>query len=162
MNSGHKAVNYVYNLYLAFWHQKELYENRESDIFLKELRQSIGSDVYLNMTEVHVISCVGQHEPINLTAVAERMDISKGNVSKIAAKLVKDGWLRKTQLNDNKKEIYFRLTQAGKRLFAIHEEQHEKEKRKLSAFFERYCDAELDFAQRLFSDLIAFYREGEN
>ncbi|WP_236575904.1 MarR family transcriptional regulator [Paenibacillus sp. USDA918EY] len=110
------------------------------------------------MTELHTIACIGEQEPINVTSIAERINLSKGNTSKIAHKLLKAGWVRKAQLNDNKKEVYFRLTPVGKKLFAAHDELHTKEKQRMYEFLERYNESELEFIKRLFGDMVDFYR----
>ncbi|MET3210311.1 UNVERIFIED_CONTAM: DNA-binding MarR family transcriptional regulator [Paenibacillus sp. PvR008] len=89
-------------------------------------------------TDIHVIDCIGRHEPINVTTLADRIELSKGTVSKVSTKLLKEGWIRRTQLNDNKKEIYFRLTPLGKKLFLVHERLHVKVQHQLLQFLDRY------------------------
>ncbi|MEI0735982.1 winged helix DNA-binding protein [Paenibacillus sp. JTLBN-2024] len=86
------------------------------------------------------------------------MNLSKGNTSKITNKLLNAGWVRKTQLNDNKKEVYFRLTTAGKSFFALHDELHRKEQQRMCEFLDKYSESELDFIKRLLGDLSDFYR----
>ncbi|MCZ4142054.1 MarR family transcriptional regulator, partial [Escherichia coli] len=109
-------------------------------------------------TELHTIACIGEQEPINITSIAERIHVSKGNTSKIANKLLKAGWVRKAQLNDNKKEVYFRLTPVGKKLFAAHDELHAKEKQRMYDFLDQYSNVELEFIKKLFDDMAAFYQ----
>jgi len=60
--------------------------------------------------------------------------------------------VRKAQLNDNKKEVYFRLTPVGKKLFAAHHEIHSKERQRMYEFLERYSESELEFIKRLRAD----------
>lgn len=86
------------------------------------------------------------------------LNLSKGNTSKVTNKLLKAGWVRKAQLNDNKKEVYFRLTPVGKKLFALHDELHAKEAQRMNEFLGRYTGAELRFIKRLFGDLVDLYR----
>ncbi|CAH0122630.1 MULTISPECIES: MarR family transcriptional regulator [unclassified Paenibacillus] len=148
----------IHENFIRFFHQKEQYENREISVFLEELRKMIEAVPALNMTEVHTIACIGEQEPINVTSIAEKMNLSKGNTSKVTNKLLKTGWVRKTQLNDNKKEVYFRLTPAGKRLYALHDELHNKERQRMYEFLNQYSETELDFIKRLFGDLGDFYR----
>jgi len=83
-----------------------------------------------------------------------RSEISKGNVSKICSKLTSNGWIRKSQLSDNKKEIYFRLTPTGKKLFALHEDQHEIIQRKFIRLLDRYDETEVEFMKRVLTDAI--------
>ncbi|WP_256992227.1 MarR family transcriptional regulator [Paenibacillus sp. XY044] len=148
----------IHDHFIQFLQQKEQYEARMAGDFLEELHKMIGTESTLNMTELHTIACIGDQEPINVTSIADKMNLSKGNTSKITHKLLKAGWVRKTQLNDNKKEVYFRLTTAGKRLFAIHEELHNKEMQRMEQFLNKYSETELEFIKRLFGDLTDLYR----
>lgn len=148
---------YVYELLIKLLHQQEQFEQNEGSLFLQQLRSSIEFDTPLNMTEIHVVSCIGQHEPLNLTAIADKMGLSKGNVSKVTTRLLKNGWVRKTQLNDNKKEVFFRLTAPGKQLYVIHEELHDRAQEKFMGILHAYSEAELEVVKRFILDLIGFY-----
>ena len=154
MNKQH-----VYDLFIKFLHRREEYENEKNAFFLEKLRSEIPNVTALNLTEVHVIACIGEHEPINLTSIAERMDISKGNISKICSKLTNNGWIRKSQLSDNKKEVYFRLTASGKKLFVFHEEQHGHIQEKFIRLLDRYDEAEVEFMKKFLADAIDYLGE---
>ncbi|MFP4976994.1 MarR family transcriptional regulator [Paenibacillus sp. CN-4] len=158
MDTASKNKTAIHEFYVQFLEQKEQYETRISATYLEHIQKHIESEFSLNMTELHTIACIGEQEPINVTSIAERMNLSKGNTSKIANKLLKAGWVRKAQLNDNKKEVYFRLTPVGKKLFAAHHELHEKERLRMYEFLERYSERELEFIKRLFGDMVDFYR----
>ncbi|MGG4143447.1 MarR family transcriptional regulator [Paenibacillus algorifonticola] len=150
---------YVYEMLIKLLHQQEQFEQEEGSLFLQELRKSIEFDTPLNMTEIHVVACIGQHEPLNLTAIADKMALSKGNISKVTNRLLKNGWVRRTQLNDNKKEVFFRLTSPGKQLYAIHEEIHDKVQAQFMGILHAYNEAELEVVKRLLLDLIGFYEQ---
>lgn len=149
------SVQHVYDLLIKMNHQLEQHQQREGMIFLEEIREHFDGMTSLNMTDVHVMDCIGRHEPINVTTLAERMELSKGTVSKVSTKLLKEGWIRRTQLNDNKKEIYFRLTPL-KKLFLVHERLHAKAQHQLFEFLDRYSSEELNVLKRLLSDGVGF------
>ncbi|RCX22543.1 transcriptional regulator [Fontibacillus phaseoli] len=158
MGTSNRNKAAIHEFFIRFLQQKEQYETRIASTYLEDIRKHIDADFSLNMTELHTIACIGEQEPINLTSIAERLNLSKGNTSKIAKKLLEAGWVRKAQLNDNKKEVYFRLTPVGKKLFAAHDELHTKEEQRMYEFLERYSEAELEIIKRLFEDLTEFYR----
>ncbi|MEJ8544746.1 MarR family transcriptional regulator [Brevibacillus borstelensis] len=158
MGISNKNKAAIYENFIQFLQQKEQYETRITASYLEGLRKHIDVEFNLNMTELHTIACIGEQEPINITSIAEKIQVSKGNTSKIATKLLKAGWVRKTQLNDNKKEVYFRLTPAGKKLFAAHDELHAKEEQRMYDFLDQYNNAELEFINKLFNDMISFYQ----
>lgn len=83
-------------------------------------------DIPKNMTSIHVIDCIGQHEPINNAGIARKMNLSKANVTKISTKLIKEEFINSYQLTDNKKEVYFKLTRKGRRIFDLHKKLHKK------------------------------------
>ncbi|MEK3852598.1 MarR family transcriptional regulator [Paenibacillus sp. FSL R7-0340] len=146
------SVQHVYDLLIKMNHQLEQHQQRESMTILEEIHEHFDGIASLNLTDVHVIDCIGRHEPINVTTLADRIELSKGTVSKVSTKLLKEGWIRRTQLNDNKKEIYFRLTPLGKRLFLVHERLHVKVQQQLFQFLNRYSSEELNVLKRLLSD----------
>ncbi|ALP36538.1 MarR family transcriptional regulator [Paenibacillus sp. 28ISP30-2] len=150
------TIQHVYDLLIKTNHQLEQYHQRESMSFLEEVHEHFDGIASLNLTDIHVIDCIGRHEPINVTALADRIELSKGTVSKVSTKLLKEGWIRRTQLNDNKKEIYFRLTPLGKKLFLVHERLHVKVQHQLLQFLDRYSTEELNVLKRLLSDGVGF------
>ena len=89
-----------------------------------------------NMTTIHVISCIGHDEPINNTGIAKKMNLSKANITKISSKLLKEGLIKRFQLTDNKKEIYFRLTPSGKQVFELHEKFYQQKVDQFSRFLD--------------------------
>ncbi|KXZ18828.1 MarR family transcriptional regulator [Bacillus nakamurai] len=125
---------------------------------IEQLREENGKKLQLTLTEIHVLSCIGDHEPINVTSIADKMETTKATVSRICSKFLQAGFLRRTRLSDNKKEVYFRLAPAGKELHSLHQEYHENIKERFMRFLDRYTEEELLFAERLFRDLSANWR----
>ncbi|MCY8280089.1 MarR family transcriptional regulator [Bacillus inaquosorum] len=156
MNTDHTKRN-LFELYAELIHQQEKWEGLIKAFLadeLKKLDAEHGSKSQLSMTEIHVLSCVGDNEPINVTSIAEKMNTTKATVSRISTKLLGAGFLHRTQLSDNKKEVYFRLTPAGKKLHNLHKYYHQKVEQRFLSFFDRYTEEEILFAERLFRDLV--------
>ncbi|PRP53149.1 MarR family transcriptional regulator [Bacillus halotolerans] len=155
MNTDHTKRN-IFELYAELIHQQEKWEGLIKAFLadeMKKLDQEHGQKSQLTMTEIHVLSCVGEHEPINVTSIADKMNTTKATVSRISTKLLGAGFLHRTQLSDNKKEVYFRLTPAGKKLHSLHQYYHQKVEQRFLSFFDRYTEEEILFAERLFRDL---------
>ncbi|MEC1663180.1 MarR family transcriptional regulator [Bacillus halotolerans] len=147
----------LFELYTELIHQQEKWEGLIKAFLadeMKKLDQEHGQKSQLTMTEIHVLSCVGEHEPINVTSIAAKMNTTKATVSRISTKLLGAGFLHRTQLSDNKKEVYFRLTPAGKKLHSLHQYYHQKVEQRFLSFFDRYTEEEILFAERLFRDLV--------
>jgi DNA-binding MarR family transcriptional regulator len=77
-------------------------------------------------SEVHCIDYIGRHVDPNVAKLAESFYMTTGAISKITTKLIKKGIIESYQKPDNKKEIYFRLTEQGKVIYKIHEELHKE------------------------------------
>lgn len=116
----------IYDIYVRLLHLNEQKANTSLQQFFKEAAEEDVIDVPKNMTSIHVIDCIGQHEPINNTRISKKMNLSKANVTKISTKLIKEEFINRYQLSDNKKEVYFKLTRKGRQIFDLHEKLHKK------------------------------------
>ncbi|MEC1260720.1 MarR family transcriptional regulator [Bacillus swezeyi] len=152
------AKQEIFDMYIKLIHQQEQQESLMKERITEEIEQmerELGSELKLNMSDIHTISCIGDNEPINVTSIAEKMEFSKATISRISTKLIKKDLIIKTQLSDNKKEIYFRLSQKGRQVHIIHQREHEKIEGRFKRFLSRYSSEEILFARRLFHDLLA-------
>lgn len=70
--------------------------------------------------------------------------MTRGAISKLTKKLIKKGLIESYQKADNKKEIYFKLTEQGKVIFNIHEELHKEFRERDKIVFDQITDAQLD------------------
>nr|WP_256338064.1 MarR family transcriptional regulator [Paenibacillus sp. 276b] len=98
-----------------------------------------------NFTSVHVIDCIGNNDPINNTALAEKMALTKAIITKITTILLEDGFIERIRLNDNKKEVHFGLTEKAQELYVLHGKLHKQEQDRFFRFLERYTSEELSF-----------------
>jgi Transcriptional regulators len=105
-----------------------------------------------NPSEIHCIAYVGENEDPNVTKLAESFNVTRGAISKLTKKLIKKGLIESYQKPDNKKEVYFKLTEQGMVICDIHEEMHREFKDRDKLFFEQVTkgqlDAILDFSKK--------------
>lgn len=95
-------------------------------------------------SEVHCIEFIGKHKDPNVTKMAESMYMTRGAISKLTKKMLKKGYIESYQKTDNKKEIYFKLTAEGKKVFDIHERLHREFEARDEVVFEPVTDAQYD------------------
>ncbi|PAY14585.1 MarR family transcriptional regulator [Bacillus sp. 7705b] len=149
----------IYDIYVRLLHLNEQKANTSLRQFFKEAAEEDASDVPKNITSIHVIDCIGQHEPINNTGIAKKMNLSKANVTKISTKLIKEEFINSYQLTDNKKEVYFKLTRKGRQIFDLHEKLHKKKELAFYQFLDSFSQDEqhavLKFLEQLTSRLEA-------
>ncbi|MCM3272763.1 MarR family transcriptional regulator [Paenibacillus elgii] len=95
-------------------------------------------------SEVHCIEYIERNVDSNVTKLAESLYMTTGAISKITKKLIKKGVIESYQKPDNKKEIYFRLTEQGKVIDKIHEELHNEFEERDKAVFEQVTEEQFD------------------
>ncbi len=95
-------------------------------------------------SEVHCIEYIGRNIDSNVTKLAESFYMTRGAMSKITKKLLKKGIIESYQKPDNKKEIYFRLTEQGKEVYKIHEKLHKEFQERDKVVFEQITDEQFD------------------
>ncbi|MFC9708609.1 MarR family transcriptional regulator [Paenibacillus sp. NPDC056933] len=95
-------------------------------------------------SEVHCIEYIEKNADSNVTKLAESFYMTRGAISKLTKKLIEKGLIESYQKSDNKKEIYFRLTEQGKVIYQIHEDLHNEFHERDKAVFEQVTDAQFD------------------
>lgn len=95
-------------------------------------------------SEVHCIEFIGKHADSNVTKLAESFYMTSGAISKLTKKLIEKGVIESYQKPDNKKEIYFRLTEQGKAVYNIHEDLHKEFQERDKAVFEHVTGEQFD------------------
>ena len=95
-------------------------------------------------SEVHYIECIGRNVDSNVTKLAESLYMTRGAISKMTKKLIEKGIIESYQKLDNKKEIYFRLTEQGKVINKVHEELHKEFQERDKAVFEQVTEEQFD------------------
>ncbi|MGZ7441487.1 MarR family transcriptional regulator [Paenibacillus sp. TH7-28] len=95
-------------------------------------------------SEVHCIEYIEKNADSNVTKLAEAFYMTSGAISKLTKKLIKKGLIESYQKPENKKEIYFRLTEQGKVIYKIHEELHKEFQERDKAVFAQVTEEQFD------------------
>lgn len=151
MNSSEGLKRLLYSRFLHFSHLTEQILATESEEFVDFARLEGLSAFPTNLTSVHTIDCIGHNEPINNTSIAERMNLSKASISKISTKLLEEGYIKRSQMNDNKKEVYFSLTPKGRQIFEVHTRMH-------VIFENRFIESMKDFSESELQGVLKFFQ----
>ena len=137
---------------------KELALLLERQELLTKLTESRCLDEY-GYSETHCIDYIGRLKLPNVTRVAEQMGMTRGAISKMSKKLLAKGLIEKYTLESNKKEIYFRLTAAGKELFEEHEKRHLRWEKRDMEFLSRYPKEEAAAVCRFLKEFNGYLEE---
>lgn len=95
-------------------------------------------------SEIHTIAAIGDMEHPNVTALAERLHMTKGAVSKIAKRLLAADMIEAYQEEGNQQKIFYRLTEGGRFLCGEHEKRHQLWLQRDEAFLQRFSRESLD------------------
>lgn len=94
-------------------------------------------------SEIHTIKAIRELEEPNVTEISRTLNMTRGAISKITRKLLKQGLIESYQTPDNRQKIFFRLTEAGLPLYEEHEKRHALWEQRDLDFLGRFPDKKL-------------------
>ena len=106
-------------------------------------------------SELHTIDFIGKNPKSNVTRIAKNFMMTRGAISKIVKHLTQNGHIESYQIPDNKKEIYFRLTEEGEHIFHEHDRMHQI----ISTLDSEYFSAFSPELLATFHDILTGYKE---
>lgn len=104
---------------------------------------------------LHVIDAIGELEPVNGITISKQYNIPRGSVSKITRRLADIYMIQFEPVPDNKKEVLFRLTPLGKKIFILHQQLHQHIHHNMSRFLHQYKIEDIRFLVSLMKDVIS-------
>jgi len=134
---------------------KQLNEIKEKQ---DELSKLVSKEILheYSCSELHCIRSIGNLEHPNVTKIANELKMTRGAISKITKKQLKKGLITSYMLDCNKKEIYFRLTELGQKIFDEHEKWHEDFEKRNNFFFDKYTENELILVKEFIDTYISY------
>ena len=119
----------------------EVYEKRD---LLNKLVENKGLIDNYSISEIHCIDLIGKVQYPNVTILSKSLNMTKGAISKITKKLIDNGLINKYQKSNNKKEVYFQLTNKGQEIYNKHEVLHNESKEKYKTIINKFNDKDKD------------------
>jgi len=103
-----------------------------------------------SLSECHILHYIGrgenidgEHTSVNGKTLSKLMRMTKGGVSKLAAKLQKKGLILSDQPPENRREIRYSLTDDGWKIFRLHAELHDSVHANLTQLIQEYDENDL-------------------
>jgi DNA-binding MarR family transcriptional regulator len=75
-------------------------------------------------SEVHLLEAIFNHEGANASELSKILGLTNGAISQVAKKLLDKALIEHYQIPNNKKEVYFHLTNSGLKILEGHREHH--------------------------------------
>ncbi len=97
---------------------------------------------------LHIVDAIGESEPVNGITISKRFGIPRGSVSKITRRLAEQGIVQAESVPNNRKEVLFRLTSLGWRIFELHQKLHARIDSNVRSFLGRYDLEQIRFLAR--------------
>ena len=95
-------------------------------------------------TEVHCVEAIQEIDNPNVQKLSRELYMTRGAISKLTKKLLAKKLIESYQHDDNKKEIYYKLTTKGYEVFATHERLHAQFQERDRKVFENVKDEQYD------------------
>lgn len=99
--------------------------------------KNYGTDDLLYPAEVHILDTIGNQNTITVTALSEKLGITKGAVSQTTAKLIKKQLIEKTPSETEKNTVYISLSEKGQIVYDYHKKMHLEAKNRIDKAMER-------------------------
>lgn len=110
-------------------------------------------------SEVHCIGAIGRMDRPNVTKIAEHMRMTRGAISKLTKKLLAKALITSYVLEENKKEIYFKLSATGEQIVEEHKRNYDEWLARDSRFFESCSQENLQLVNSLLDMFNHFLEE---
>ena len=135
--------------------QKFIIERENADKRRKYRRENENLD--LSLTQFHIIELIDKNDKINNKFLAKELNLSKPAVTKSIKKLLSKNLVVELNNEENKREIYYKLTKEGEKLSFIHDELHKQAVKKyeevLKVFDDKEMETIIEFLQRSVDEL---------
>ena len=118
-----------------------------------------GAKNRLYPAEIHTIVAIGQNRGINLTGLAEKLEISKPTLSERIGKLVEKEFVEKKMNPENRKAMTLWLTEEGKKAEYHHALHHEKMYTDFCNHFGTDAPQRIDLFTKTFKELNWFKKD---
>ncbi len=120
-------------------------ENREENFY--------GTDALLYEAEIHMIMFIKDFPGLHVSALAEKIGVTKGAVSQTVMKLVRKGMVEKVKDPQNHSRILLQLTSKGEIAYFEHKKYHQEFDRMVDTLMADASDDQIDFLKKFLNDL---------
>lgn len=146
-----EIISEIDDLKVELNNKKKEYKRKILDQIVQDSEKT--TSIHISVTELHVISIIGENSNINGIKIAQEMKITRGGISKIVTNLVKKGLITSYQDGTNQKKVYYKLTQLGETFNKNHNQWHKERNQIIERTIENYSDQEKDLILKFIRDL---------
>ena len=101
-----------------------------------------------------MIEAISKHKSFNASELANTMGITNGAINQVVNKLIKKRLVEPYRINDNKKDVYYKLTDQGKIANSAHKNYHKKQYNYMEEYIEGLSTEEIKTINHFLDELI--------
>lgn len=120
---------------------------------LESRPEDYGTGEPLFASEIMLIKTIHNHPDKNISELAQIKSLTKGAISQTANKLVKRGFIKKYRFEDNKKEVFLKLTDKGQIAYDAATEHFKPIMEELAKLYEENPQESWIFQKELFDKI---------
>ena len=122
--------------------------------------QAIITQEYQDITnnDMHVIEAIGVGEPKNMSTIAKLLSVTVGTLTIAMNSLVKKGYVIRERGKEDRRVVYFSLSEKGLRAYRHHEEFH---RQMIEAVLENLTEDETESLVKALAKLERWFRRAE-
>lgn len=80
----------------------------------------------ISYNDMHILDAVGIEEPRNMSAIAKRLNVTTGTLTVAMNGLVRKGYAMRERSEEDRRVVYIRLTEKGRRAYESHNTFHQE------------------------------------
>ena len=108
----------------------------------------------LTNNDMHVIEAVGLGEGKNMSSIARELKITVGSLTTAMNSLVKKQYVERRRSKEDRRVVFVRLTEKGRKAYLHHEEYH---RQMVQAILDRLDEGELAVLLKTLDALTGFF-----
>lgn len=116
-------------------------------------------EIQLSLTQFHILNILHKENDVNNKTLTSLLNISKPAVTKSIKKLLTKGFIKSYRHQDNKKEIYYSLTNLGEKYAIIHDSLHQQAYYQYSQILNDFSSDELTVIVKFLNKLTMHIKE---
>ena len=140
--------------------QKQVFEITEITHRQHKSGHDFGTGDLLYPAEIHTIQAIGDHDDINVTALSEKMNVTKATISERIKKLKRLELISAQNSETNLKEVILRLTERGRVAYDGHEAHHQAMYQHFMSCFGKNAARQLRKCQQAFTAYLDVLKTG--
>ncbi len=122
----------------------------------ERIPKDFGVKQKLYPSEIHMIHAIGKNSGINVTDLAAYLGITKGAVPKMVSKLKAKRLVESFRSSENRKEVYLRLTDEGRKAQRGYLQYHRDRNAYLKKFYNKLSGDDVELIKKVLNEMERF------